>query len=93
MEPSWDKSETTKAQEKVNENEDVRQQIIDYLNDKTGNDTDQQIKNNQVRRCRIREEYLQWLSSVIDKSKVWLGTSREIYLAHWNLFRNRLVTT
>jgi uncharacterized phage protein (TIGR02220 family) len=93
---NWDKVETKvkqqKPKKKVDENEDVRQQIIDYLNDKTGKryrPTNQ--KTIKFIDARIKEGYnYNDFRQVIDnKSKVWLGTSREIYLRPETLFGNR----
>lgn len=93
---TWDKVETKvkqpKPKKKDNGNEEVRQQIIDYLNDKTGKryrPTNQ--KTIKYIDARIKEGYTynDFCQVIDNKSKVWAGTEREIYLRPETLFGNR----
>ena len=93
---SWDKSETKLKQKKApktqNDYEAVRQEIIDYLNDKTGKKY--RTKNKQTIKdieARLKEgyTYTDFCQVIDNKSKVWKGTQQEIYLRPVTLFGNK----
>ncbi len=93
---TWDKVEPkvrqAKPKKKPNTNESVRQEIIDYLNDKTGKryrPTNQ--KTIKYIDARIKEgySYKDFCQVIDNKCKVWAGTEREIYLRPETLFGNR----
>ena len=93
---TWDKPETKvkqkKRQNSHNKNEDVRRDIMDYLNEKTGKKY--RIKNKQTIKdidARLKEGYVykDFCQVIENKTKVWKGTEQEIYLRPVTLFGNK----
>jgi uncharacterized phage protein (TIGR02220 family) len=96
LEQTWDKPDTKLKQQKRPKTQDdyeaVRQEVIDYLNDKTGKKY--RTRNKQTKKdidARLKEGYTyKDFCQVIDnKRKVWKGTQQEIYLRPVTLFGNK----
>ena len=93
---TWDKPDTKLKQKKPPKTQDdyeaVRQQVIDYLNDKTGKKyrtSNIQTKKDIDARLKEGYTYKDFCQVIDNKRKVWKGTQQEIYLRPVTLFGNK----
>jgi len=96
LEQTWDKPDTKLKQQKRPKTQDdyeaVRQEIIDYLNDKTGKKyrtSNKQTKKDIDARLKEGYTYKDFCQVIDNKRKVWKGTQQEVYLRPVTLFGNK----